>query len=58
MESKTPSPDDNRAEQRTSRKPYTKPELRQYGNLAEITKTVAGSKALDGSNNPNKHWTS
>jgi hypothetical protein len=41
-----------------ARKPYTKPQLQQYGDLAEITKTVLGSKTNDGAGHPNRHFTS
>jgi hypothetical protein len=40
------------------RKVYEKPELQVYGDLAEITQAVAGSKNADGSGHPNKHFTS
>jgi hypothetical protein len=49
---------DERASQAPARKTYEKPELQVYGDLAEITKTIAGSKTLDGSNHSNKHFTS
>jgi hypothetical protein len=39
------------------RKTYQKPELQVYGDLAEITKSVLGSKTNDGSGHPNKHST-
>jgi len=32
--------------------------LQVYGDLAEITKTILGSKTNDGSGHPNKHFTS
>ncbi len=41
-----------------ARKPYRKPELQQYGDLADLTRTVQGSKTRDGSGHPNKHFTS
>jgi hypothetical protein len=41
-----------------TRKPYEKPQLQVYGDLAEITKSVAGSKANDGASHPNRHFTS
>jgi hypothetical protein len=40
------------------RKAYQKPQLQVYGELAEITKTIAGTKTNDGSGHPNKHHTS
>jgi hypothetical protein len=40
------------------RKEYRKPQLLVYGDLAEITKTVTGSKTNDGSAHINKHFTS
>jgi hypothetical protein len=50
-----PRPADNRP---PARKPYRKPELQQYGDLADLTQTIAGSKTRDGSGHPNKHFTS
>jgi hypothetical protein len=41
-----------------ARKPYTKPRLEVYGDLAQITKGVLGTKTNDGSGHPNKHFTS
>ena len=41
-----------------TRKEYRKPQLLVYGDLAEITKTVNGSKTNDGSAHVNKHFTS
>ena len=58
MEPKAPSAADSGSNQPATRKPYNTPQLQQYGDLAEITKTVAGSKANDGSNAANKPWTS
>ncbi len=49
---------DERPEQKPERKPYEKPHLQVYGDLAEITKTVAGSLTNDGAGHPNKHFTS
>jgi len=40
------------------RKEYRKPQLLVYGDLAEITKTIVGSKTNDGSGHANKHFTS
>jgi hypothetical protein len=48
---------DERPSPTPGRKPYQKPQLQVYGNLTEITKTVAGSNASDGSGHPNKHFT-
>jgi hypothetical protein len=39
------------------RKAYEKPELQVYGDLAEITQAVGGSKSADGAGHPNKHFT-
>jgi hypothetical protein len=50
-----PRPADDRP---PARKPYRKPELQQYGDLADLTQTIAGSKTRDGSGHPNKHFTS
>jgi hypothetical protein len=41
----------------TTRKPYEKPRLEVYGDLADVSKTVAGTKNNDGSTHPNKHFT-
>jgi hypothetical protein len=55
-------PDTRASDERTSQPParraYQKPQLQVYGDLAEITKSVMGSKAADGSGHPNKHFTS
>jgi len=40
------------------RKVYEKPELQVYGDLAEITQAVGGTKTADGAGHPNKHFTS
>jgi hypothetical protein len=47
-----------RSPQRPPRKTYQKPELQLYGDLAEITQGIAGSKTNDGSGHPNMHFTS
>ena len=44
--------------QAPTRRPYTKPQLQVYGDLAEITKAINGSKTHDGAGHPNKHFTS
>ena len=41
-----------------ARKAYEKPQLQIYGDLAEITQTLNGTKTNDGSGHPNKHFTS
>ena len=46
------------ASQPPARKAYQKPELQVYGELADITKTVLGSKTNDGAGHPNRHFTS
>ena len=53
----TPVPED-RSDEKPARKPYQKPELQVYGDLAEITKAAMGSNAMDGGGHPNKHFTS
>jgi hypothetical protein len=53
----TPSSDE-RSSQTPARKTYQKPQLQVYGDLAEITKSVIGSKTNDGSGHPNRHSTS
>jgi hypothetical protein len=45
-------------EQKPARKAYEKPQLQVYGDLAEITQTIVGSKTNDGSGHPNRHFTS
>jgi hypothetical protein len=52
-----PANDENRSEPQ-KRKAYEKPQLQVYGDLAEITKGLAGSKSNDGASHPNKHFTS
>lgn len=44
--------------QKAPRKAYEKPRLEVYGDLAEISKTVAGSMLNDGAGHPNMHFTS
>ena len=41
-----------------ARKPYQKPELQVYGDLAEITRANAGANRPDGASHPNRHFTS
>ena len=55
-------PDDTRASdegsnQAPTRKPYQKPHLQVYGDLAEITKALASQANQDGAGHPNKHFT-
>jgi hypothetical protein len=47
-----------RTTQAPARKVYQKPSLDVYGDLAEITQTITGSKTKDGSGHPNRHFTS
>ncbi|HEY1909792.1 MAG TPA: lasso RiPP family leader peptide-containing protein [Vicinamibacterales bacterium] len=47
-----------RTTQAPARKVYQKPSLEVYGDLAEITQGIAGSKTKDGSAHPNMHFTS
>ena len=42
----------------STRKPYEKPQLQVYGNLADLAKTIVGTKTNDGSGHPNRHFTS
>ena len=49
---------EDRSSEAPTRKAYQKPQLQVYGDLAEITKTILGSKTNDGSGHPNKHFTS
>jgi hypothetical protein len=58
MEPKASSAADNGLNQPATRKPYSKPQVQQYGDLAEITKSVGGTMTNDGSGNPNMHFTS
>ena len=39
------------------RKPYVEPRLEVYGDLADISKSVAGSSSNDGAGHPNRHFT-
>ncbi len=50
--------DDERPTPAPARKAYEKPQLQVYGDLAEITRTLAGSNTNDGAGHPNKHFTS
>ena len=50
------SPDES--SQPPARKPYRAPQLQVYGDLAEITQTVTGTKTNDGAGHPNMHFTS
>jgi hypothetical protein len=52
-----PTRDDGSIQAHT-RKAYQKPQLQVYGDLAEITKSIMGSKTADGAGHPNKHFTS
>ena len=49
---------DERPSQTPTRKAYEKPQLQVYGDLAEITNGIIGSKTNDGAGHPNKHFTS
>jgi len=40
------------------RKPYEKPQLEVYGDLADIAKAISSGTKSDGSGHPNKHFTS
>ena len=40
-----------------ARKPYSKPTLQVYGDLATITKSQTAGTKNDGSGHPNKHFT-
>jgi hypothetical protein len=39
------------------RKPYVEPRLEVYGDLADISKSVAGTSSSDGAGHPNRHFT-
>ena len=49
---------DEQSKPAPARKPYEKPQLQVYGDLAEITQSILGSKTNDGAGHPNKHFTS
>jgi len=49
---------DERSGQALPRKPYQKPRVELYGDLAEIAKAVVGVMLPDGSAHQNKHFTS
>ena len=57
MKPNAPAPDGNESKPPT-RKPYQKPQLQVYGDLAEITKSLSGTQTNDGAGHPNKHFTS
>ncbi len=57
MKPNAPAPDGNESKPPT-RKPYQKPQLQVYGDLAEITKSLSGTQTNDGAAHPNKHFTS
>ena len=40
-----------------AKKPYSKPKLEIYGDIASITQTIAGSGKSDGSKHPNQKFT-
>ena len=48
---------DKGTRQAPARKPYQKPRLQIYGDLAEITKAAFGTTANDGSGATNMHYT-
>jgi hypothetical protein len=50
--------DDESTSRAPTRRAYTKPQLQVYGDLAEITKSITGSKTHDGAGHPNMHFTS
>jgi hypothetical protein len=58
MKSPDTPADDESTSQAPTRQRYTKPQLQVYGDLAEITKSLTGSKTNDGAGHPNKHFTS
>ena len=59
MKPQDDTPDsDKRSSPAPTRKAYQKPQLQVYGDLAEITKSLVGSKTNDGSGHPNRHFTS
>jgi hypothetical protein len=50
--------DDANTNATPARRPYSKPLLQVYGDLAEITKSLLGSKTNDGAGHPHRHFTS
>jgi hypothetical protein len=44
--------------QAAPRKPYEKPRLEVYGDLADIAQSLSSGTKSDGSGHPNKHFTS
>lgn len=54
---KPPETKPSDAASRPPRKRYEKPTLERYGDLTEISKTIANQTLLDGANHPNKHFT-
>jgi hypothetical protein len=55
---KAEDPRDDRTTATPPRKPYDKPRLEVYGDLAEIAKSLNAGTKMDGSGHPNKHFTS
>ena len=56
-----PQPESSQEEgssQPLPKKPYKKPRLQFYGDLAEITKGRNSGGKQDGSGHPNRHFTS
>lgn len=47
----------SRGSDRTAKKPYAKPSLRVYGNMGEITRSVAASTVGDNPGSTNNHKT-
>jgi hypothetical protein len=58
MEPRDPDGADNRPAAAPVRKPYEKPRLEVYGDLTEISKSLAAGTRNDGAGHPNKHFTS
>jgi hypothetical protein len=49
---------DEKSSPTPTRKAYEKPQLQVYGDLAEITRSIAGTMMSDGAGHPNMHFTS
>ena len=54
----TQNEDNQRTMDEIVRKPYQKPRLEVYGDLADLSASVAGNMHADGLGHPNKHFTS
>ena len=58
IKSQSESAQEEGSNQPRERRPYKKPRLQFYGDLAEITKGQNSGGQNDGSGHPNRHFTS